>query len=79
MAKQIGACAFTRACTAPGPRTRLEHTNLHFCPTHLKVMSTTASFEANGTEFARTEFIEPRQERRRRSSWLRETVGIENF
>lgn len=38
MQKQIGCCAFTAACTMPGPRHRMQGTNREYCEFHFRSM-----------------------------------------
>lgn len=39
MAKQTGPCAFSNACTTPGPHRRLEGTNRVYCVPHLRLLA----------------------------------------
>lgn len=62
--QQKGPCAFTAACTVPGPRVRVTK-NQAYCVMHARVLDMPVAQERGGTEFARTRY----RKTRRRSDW----------
>lgn len=74
--KQHGPCAFTAACSIPGPRIALARTNLTFCPVHARTMQIGESQSAHSTEFSATAFHAPRSTSRRRANAWMAGVGV---
>lgn len=72
-------CEFTKACTNPGPVTRLDGTPKHFCLPHKRVMQAAALAAPISLGFDLGVQV-PRTARggRRRSSWLQQT-GVVGF
>lgn len=50
MKKQMGACAFSNACTQPGPRERLAGTNREFCHSHYVQLALPSAGVSSTTE-----------------------------
>ena len=69
MQKQSGMCAFSNACTLPGPRERLSGTNREYCRVHHQAMSLPASAAVAAIDFGSGQWHAPRA-RARRSGWL---------
>jgi hypothetical protein len=77
--KQKGPCAFTAACTVPGPRVALAGTNRTFCGFHARqIEATLMGVEQHGSEFARADY-RGGTSRRRRSSWATYNGVTETF
>jgi hypothetical protein len=77
--KQKGPCAFTAACTVPGPRVAMVGTNRVFCGMHARQLEVPiAGVEQNGSEFSRSTYRGGRS-RKRRSDWATYYGVVESF